>query len=173
MILLAIDPGFDVTGWAVFEFLGDRPPPATLQDALRTWGGAGEIITTTEDTDARRLDILGGRVLQFVESHYRDPVTIAIELPAYSGTYGRDTASRASLNKLYMAIGAILANTGGVPVLEVRAITTPKETRHELLENAARMAGKVLPIGPRGGKREDAWDAIWLGCQVLLEGRVK
>ena len=72
-----------------------------------------------------------------------------------------------------MAIGAILANTGGVPVLEVRALTTPKETRHELLENAARMAGKELPVGPRGGKREDAWDAIWLGCQVLLEGRVK
>ena len=170
MILLAIDPGFDVTGWALFEHKGDRTP-ATLQDALRAWVDAGEITTDTKSADPERLDILG---LAFrAKVAVSEPTHIAIEMPAYSGDYGNDPKRRKGVNKLYMAIGAILANTGGVPVLEVRALTTPKETRHELLANAARMAGEVLPVGPGGGKREDAWDAVWLGCQVLMEGRVR
>ena len=167
MILLAIDPGFDVTGWAAFETDGT---PATLQDALKGLVDAGEIETNTKESNPERLEWLGMAINAFPTQHLDH---IAIELPAYSGNFGNDAKRRGSVNKLYMAIGAILANTGGVPVLEVRAITTPKETRHELLANAARIARKVLPIGPRGGKREDAWDAIWLGCQVLLEGRVK
>jgi len=170
MILLAIDPGFDCTGWAVFDHKGDRIP-STLQDALRALSDCGEVVTDTGQTNSRRLCKLG-LGFRTIKADL-DLDAIAIEIPAYSGDYGNDAKRRGSVNKLYMAIGAILANTGGVPVLEVRALTTPKETRHELLDNAARMAGEVLPVGPRGGKREDAWDAVWLGCQVLMEGRVQ
>jgi len=164
MILLALDPGFDATGWAVFDLAA---PPRTLQDAVSGLKEAGEIITKPADPDALRLSQIGGQV-HFLLTMW-NPAGIAVEVPSYSGTYGRNTASRASLNKLFMAIGAILSRAPGERVLTVPALTTPKETRHELLANAARMVAKELPTGPRGGSREDAWDAIWLGCQVLLE----
>jgi hypothetical protein len=51
----------------------------------------------------------------------------------------------------------------------VPALTTPKETRQELLERSAEMVNIELPTGPRGGKMEDARDAIWIGCQAMLE----
>lgn len=163
---LAIDPGFDVTGWAVFRSGNLNLRPATLNDALGLLVDSGQVETSTADADAARLASLGIRIRQLCIEW--DITTAYVELPAFEGSYTGGKERRAGVNKLYMALGVILSRIPG-EVIGLPAIRAPKETRHQLLEHAARVNGMELPAGPRGGAREDTWDAIWLGCQGLME----
>ncbi len=164
MKLLAIDPGMDDTGYAVFL---PCCRPRTVNDALRALLESGTISTDTRDTDPERLASLGLQIRHLVEAH--GPSLAAVEVPAYAGNYGGRQARRAGVNKLFQAIGAIFSRLAGVEVLTVPALNTKKETRHQLLDHAAQVIGVELPQGPRGGSREDEWDAIWIGVQTLLE----
>lgn len=164
MKLLTFDPGFDVTGWATFHL---NSLPSTMQEIIAGLTDCGQIATDPKHPIHHRMHVLGMQVRTTVIGTDWD--AIAIEMPAYSGDYGDNRGRRASVNKLYMAVGAILAHTAGEEVIPVPALTVPKETRHELLSRAAEMAGVELPTGPRGGKHEDAWDAIFLGCQLIMD----
>lgn len=167
MKMIALDPGIDVTGWASFRSRGPPNTPNTLNEALRRLTGAGELTTTTSDPDHQRLFDLGLQVRNLVSGY--GPDIVVVEVPAFIGDYGGRGERRAAVNRLYMALGAILGRLGGVEVVGRPAIRTPKETRHELLHTAARASGLELPYGPRGGAREDTWDAIWVGCEALLD----
>jgi len=162
--LIAFDPGFDVTGWAIFN---PCRPPDTLQSAVGALSECGEIRTELGDSHPQRISHLGSQVHFLLTIH--NPDFVVLELPAYEGDYGNDRRRRPGVNKLYMAIGAIMAHTHGERVVTVKAPGQAKSFRHELLASAARMAEVELPEGPRGGVREDAWDAVWAGCSVLLE----
>jgi Holliday junction resolvasome RuvABC endonuclease subunit len=163
--LLAIDPGLDVTGWALFKTNGHRP--ATLNDALTRLCDSGQLITAPHETLSFRLAHLSVEVGHLAA--LRDPGWVAVEMPAYAGAYSGGRERQVSVGKLYMAIGAILAALDPRDVVQVPAIRQPKAVRHELLEAAAREALVALPTGPRGGAREDIWDAIWLGVTALME----
>jgi len=166
MNILAIDPGFDTTGWAVFRCRPDQLPQ-TLNHALGLLHATGEICTSTADPDHVRLASLAQQMKNLLEAYF--PVLVYLERPAYAGDYGGRRARRAEVNKLYMAIGALQAVIRGPQLFTVPAIRTPKDTRHQLLSHAAQVSRVSLPEGPRGGARQDQLDAIWLGCQALLE----
>jgi hypothetical protein len=162
--VLAFDPGFDDTGWAVFSLVR---PPGTLNEAVKRLRDSGTISTRPELADADRLFSLGLRVRNLIVEW--DPVVAYVELPSFEGSYTGGKERRRGVNRLYMALGAILCRLHSGLVVGVPAIRSPKETRHQLLRHAAGVEGIDLPEGPRGGVREDEWDAIWLGASALLE----
>ena len=91
---------------------------------------------------------------------------VHIEIPAYAGSYTGGKERFKGVAKLLMATGAITGgcSIGGSDVHTIRASGAPKEQEHAIL---ASVMGKNLPKGPRGGKLEDQWDAIWLGLRVI------
>ncbi|HEX6941147.1 MAG TPA: hypothetical protein VF158_17220, partial [Longimicrobiales bacterium] len=95
------------------------------------------------------------------------------ETPAHHGDYGDDPGRRKGANALYMALGAILSGLGQCRghcrIVQLRAGRSRKEERRTILEQNARVAGIRLPQGPRGGKRLDEIDAIWIGAYGLSE----
>ena len=164
MKILAIDPGFDVTGWAFFSW---DHRPLTLQDALDGLKRPGEISTATSEPLEYRLASIGFQASHLVGTI--EPDAIVVEMPTFAGSYTGGRERRAGVNKLYMAIGALLSHFEGAPVFTRPAIKKPKAERHELLALAARSLSFELPTGPRGGERQDMWDAIWLGCEFILD----
>lgn len=164
--LIFIDPGIDVTGVAKFAW---EKKPRTLQGALGCLVFTRSIETKPGVALGDRLSELGSR------ASLLDADEFFVEVPTRSGMYGRhrglDAQMAESLGKLYMAIGAICGGIGtvqGHPPQTVPASGISKDVRHGYLEDAAKVLGIPLPEGPRGGKREDEYDALWGGCQELL-----
>ncbi len=164
MKIAFIDPGLDITGIATFT--ADEQPQ-TLQDALLMMIRSSSLATYPSEPLGERLFNIGDMV-NIIEAD-----KIFVEEPTYAGAYARRGSQRvvqASLNKLYMAIGAICGGLCFPPIL-VPASGVPKMKRFELLHHAAGTIGLPLPEGIRGGKKEDEWDAIYGGCQILLGGK--
>ncbi len=164
--LIFLDPGIDCTG--VAKFAWDKKP-TTLQEALGCLVFTRSIETSPDDDLGVRLAQIGARVALL------DADEFYVEIPTQAGMYkrhkGLDVQLAKSITKLYMAIGAIFGARGGLGYIEPKAVAASmvnKELRHEYLEGAARLLKIGLPEGPRGGKREDEYDAIWGGCQELL-----
>ena len=157
MIAFGVDPGIDDTGVAVFDV-----------ERTQAEGLKGLYLSDTIQTDAKtplplRLAHIAITFGDLLELH--EPAYVFMEMPAYAGDYGGKKRRRQDLNKLYMAIGALVGITGhyGVDVVELEADHMRKDLRHEQLKVMAIAAGIELPTGARGGKRDDEWDAIWTG----------
>ncbi len=163
--LIFLDPGIDCTG--VAKFAWDKKP-TTLQEAL------GCLVFTRSIETSPGMD-LGDRLLEIGQRvSCLDADDFIVEIPTVAGMYkrnkGLDVQMAKSITKLYMAIGTIFGAIGadGRDAKAVAAPHVSKDLRHEYLEGAARLLNIGLPEGPRGGKREDEYDAIWGGCQELL-----
>lgn len=167
MRLVSIDPGIDVCGLCAFEWRLERTP-VSFDEAVGALLEVHEITTAPDDELPTRLASLGLQATSFLRTW--DPLVVVVEVPAFHGSYTGGRERRQGVNKLYQALGAILSRTGA-RTLSVPAPRIPKAQRHRLLEHAARMAKVELPYGARGAKREDVWDAIWIGAQALTEGR--
>ena len=162
--LIFIDPGLDVTGIAKFAWSEEKPQ--TFQEALGCMVFTRSIETSPDQSIESRLADIAARVALL------DADEFYVEHPSYAGSYkrGKELAVVRSIAKLYLAIGAIHGGLacGSTVATPVPAPRMSKKVRHGLLADAARMADIPLPEGPRGGKREDEWDAIFGGCQELL-----
>lgn len=165
MRIVAIDPGIDITGLAALEYQED----ATFDQAVGALVATGEATTSASDDMPSRLASLALQVRAFLVEH--DPAVVVVEVPSFHGNYSHRN-NRKSVNKLYQSLGAILAQTGS-RTLCVPAPKSPKATRHQLLEYAAKVADVSLPRGRRGAKREDAWDAVWIGAQAIATGELR
>ena len=171
MFLLAIDPGLDVTGTALFDLVAwDNQSPKTLRDALTVLGPLTKLMTTPKDRPEVRLADLATDLDALCNEY--PPQICYIEHPQIHGDYARSNGGlyRKSVNALYEARGALLATLGilQVPVVQVRAGTEAKRVRHGYLQNLFRAAKRELPAGPKGGAEEDIWDAIWIGVWALV-----
>lgn len=169
--LLSIDPGLDNSGWVLFRKGLWAATPVVAVSRIQEWG---QIETTTDGSLQARLVSISESV-EFV-CRRSDAKEVVVEVPSKAGQYAR--ASRGQMDKgvqnLERAIGVIIVGASKVVGHEnVRLIRAPsgpwarKQYRHEWLRSVAREAGWTLPAGPRGGKLEDVWDAIWNGVQVL------
>jgi hypothetical protein len=156
--VLAVDPGWDGLGLALFHFA--LRAPTTLQDAVRGLRAAeqvdrlGGMANQAERASAIRAEVeVFGRRQKSNPSEY-----LVVEQPPFDGDYHGDKARRGGVNKLYMAIGAVLAAAGvGEPML-LPVVRTPKAERQAYL-HAAGLSEDV---------RGDAADAVWIGAQWAL-----
>lgn len=170
MIAVCIDPGYDDTGLAIFH-VPDGVEQSTPEARLRMLQSSHTLSTLVEDPPQTRLRALSVQLDAYI-GHIPEGVEVQayFEMPARDGDYGRTgKRNRASVNKLYMAIGALLATLARreIPVTTVKALTTKKEQRHEILELLERTTKVELPRGPRGGIRHDEWDAIMVGVTEI------
>lgn len=181
--ILVIDPGYDAFGYAIFDvgrYL--ERPVMNLESALGACTEADVIDPEPKEPAARRLRTIETQAAYLAWQNH--VVGAYVETPAIAGMYARhNEAQREGVNKLYMSIGVILCGVqrglsalahDDAQIIQVPASTRPKvggfgeaPGKHDLLELTAKEIGFELPRGERGGKKEDAWDAIWLGCEVL------
>jgi hypothetical protein len=166
MRILGIDPGYDVVAACVLNL---HEPPNTLQDALRGYVRCKRVQTNLRDERSDRL----AEISSWTAANLELIDVVVVEVPAIHGKYARyanHKISRKGVDLLHCALGAILAAAGmsDAEVVELAADTMRKGQRHALLETAARQVGLSLPEGPRGGKREDEWDAIWTAARWAL-----
>lgn len=173
--LLAVDAGFGKFGVAAFDVARYLDSRQTLEDALRAQVGVWQYKTDSGQDDAERLRQINDTMAHLV-MRIR-PYAAYVERPAIAGLYGRNSkGAQKGVNKLYMGIGAMLSGLArAVEQLEHPCVLAmhrasklkKEEERHQLLELTAKSIGVELPRGERGGKQSDAWDASWLGCEVL------
>jgi len=169
--MIAIDPGLDCTGLARFRM--SVTPPRTLNAAVELLDSTGKISTQPGATIERRLGIIAHEISQLDGAQL-----IVVEVPPYDGPYTGDRRRQSGVTRLYMAIGAIL---GGAACREPtslttmhdpdsgRVVTVPVITEAKSFRNGLlKAAGCELPAGPRGGIEQDKADAIWIGCQWML-----
>jgi hypothetical protein len=171
--LLSIDPGLDGIGVALFDAekyspTPDLPGPVA---AVRAWEASWTITTDPADELADRCAAIALQLQADVQRW--TPRLVYLEVPEISGDYGDNRGRRRSVNLLHVGIGAVLAGLGAatagrlIDVHQVKPGTAAKESRQAWLEEAFRKARIRLPVGPRGGKKEDEVDAIWLGWWCL------
>lgn len=170
MNVVSFDPGIDATGWACLKV--GRGSHANINAAVRGLIAYGEIETDPGETMPERLAGVAKEVSLLIRE--KRPTYVILETPSYAGAYTGGKERFRSVAKLYQAIGAIQAAAAlelwsSGQVVRVPAIRQPKEVRHGLLQDAFRKVGLDWPEGPRGGQREDAVDAIWVGVQWILE----
>jgi len=183
--LLALDPGLDVTGWAVFDrhrlgagvTLEARCAPALVD--------LGRLETDPADDIGNRLralargfhEVLWRPALRAGE-YFLEPAQteVVIERPAAVSLYGRHARDgkhlaqlHASLEKLQLAIGALhgAALAAHVAALHlVRTPGTPKPQKQALAKRILAARADATPCRTI----EDERDAIFLGTWWLETG---
>lgn len=191
--LVAVDPGLDAAGVAVFDlqgtwtFKGLEPPP--LADRIRRWEGRDsfadalrrlarhEVIRTSPKWDLPvRLGWLA-RGLREVTPHGSSHVLV--ERSRIPGVYAQARARQqtknainaAALEKLFFAIGALVAgvesHAGSVELIAAPA--SKKEIRHRAVQWELERQGH--PIMRQARQSPDLLDAIWLGATWLSDPR--
>lgn len=104
MRVLAIDPGFGGTGWALFDS-NSGVCPLPLRAGIIT---ASEIGQSGDLED--RMIRLSDRLRRIVFTFNRKPTVIAIELPKYmQSPTGHASASSGNLTTLFMAVASCVA----------------------------------------------------------------
>lgn len=163
LVILGIDPGLDGVGAAVV----DPSSGNSLPDTVRGLREIHTLKTSPRDPLGQRLGELESGIREVIET--ARPDVVAIEWPRHEGNYRRSgKVNRAQVNKLFCAIGSLLAGVSAtdVELRILRASGMPKRNRHKLLDSAAKQAGLKLPKTRHGNPREDEWDAIWVAHQL-------
>jgi hypothetical protein len=177
-LLIAIDPGLDDTGVAAFDIdayeVYRQSQVAPPKAALRSFLWSRVISTSPRLSIEDRLPFLSRDVARLVwGTHDYAPIgpiasVVVVEMPASTGSYGKNRNNHRALSGLWMAIGAIIGALDGIEVWTVPADRRSKTTRHQELLALAPLCKVSLPTGPRGGKRLDELDAIWLGWIAMM-----
>ena len=186
MIMLAVDPGLDGVGGAFFDVRQFRLSSRSPVEAIKSWVGTFNLTTDPKDPLPHRLGELSLEIADLINCLRPEerPRLIYIEEPSYTGDYQKGRKNRNEVNRLYMAIGALIAGVhASEPVRRpgphyvrpllylVPADRTRKGSRINSLESIAHIAGRKLPTGPRGGVTgviADQRDAIYIGWSCLL-----
>lgn len=176
-LLLAVDPGLDVVGAALFDpRLRDE---MTLVGGARAFLGLHSCRTSTRDLVSDRCGVIAEWLAHMID---REGVgTVVLETPARDGGYRerlnrqRTKGSIASAGeaKLNRALGAIAAGAhlGGATLVEVSSGTYPrsfrgKKARHDVMNLSLLKAGKPALRG-----NADSRDAAFLGALYLCTHR--
>lgn len=175
--LLALDPGLDATGWALFERPAERP--RTLQGYDTSLINSG--VVTTKPTDQpdhiaipARADALAGQLaeqLSIYEGLRTASLRVAIETPAIFGPYRRKGPDRGrlalgmarSMAALWYVIGRLEGHfhAGGARIDRVRAAGAKVFHHTTILQ--------LWPHLPttKTGPSEDHRDAVALGLRWM------
>lgn len=168
MILLALDPGIDDTGWAVFRV--PLTPPVHVNQYRGALIASGSFSSGTDAPTPKRLHQLYRGLLAVVQEH--GPDHAIIEIPAHGGTYTRNRRKAETddgfmpdkMAHAHRATGALMLACSllGVPIDARRASGMAKKLKSEWVVN----------IWPDLGNRhsnEDQRDAIHLGATALRD----
>lgn len=164
MKVVAIDPGIDGTGVAVFQL---QPPVGMgMLERLRHLESWHLIKTSSRDPLVLRLEQLS---LQTAAAAAGADLVI-VERPAIAGLYSRNQRAgfkqmAVPLAKLWMATGAIVAGcVRYTPTVLLPATSEPKVRRHQMLQRlfAAAKRADLADL-----HQPDVLDAIWLGLVQL------
>lgn len=172
-VLLALDPGIDVTGWAAFRT--DGPRSLVLQQAGHRLLAKGSLRTPATMALPDRVVDLGAQLGTILGAH--TVAWVAIEEPRRGGTYARHQQGRtgltqadtvhASLAPMHIATGALIltARLASARVFMVPASGRPKPLRH-------RDVYLVWP-GFKASRtcNADERDALYLGLQLVTDTR--
>lgn len=177
-LLLAVDPGLDACGWAIYALPATRGPKVTYQTWLK---GSGTIKTapgTGTDlgdiqtrVDTIRDGLLGLVAAYGLETGLGEDAAVVLEVPSAFGPYankGPDRRGMAlqmarSMGILWYLIGTIREShqARGATVTLLKA--AGKKTPHHAM---------VRTYWPHLGRtNEDQRDAIWLGLRFLTDAR--
>lgn len=171
-MLLALDPGIDITGWAALKT--DGPRSLVLQQAAGRLITKGSLRTATDDELDQRLVSLSVSLRAVIEA--QDPAWVAVERPAIGRTYARHEAvstSRtgaqsfmgATMGLMHLATGALIltARSAGCEVILYAASGRKKVARHQ----------DVYLVWPhlRHASNADERDALWIGLQLVTDTR--
>jgi hypothetical protein len=175
VILLAIDPGLDVAGWAAFDADQVRPGIAIGERCGPALIGWGRITTDPAEQLAARLTELGAEAkILFDRWTFSHALQVLVEQPAHKAVYARNAGAGAAaihegLAKLHMAIGAILAVAPqSPPAILLRTPRLPK-SRKSAIARAILGAGGTPDEDRSGRTIQDERDAIALGAYYLLQ----
>jgi hypothetical protein len=185
MKLLAIDPGIDVAGAAIYDLdliprrpAGFRGATVELRDVVRGFVGVASGRTRAEDSDLVRCASLARWAASVIDEHH--PTVVVLEVPAIAGAHravqARQTGRRGAINaaglqKLERAIGAIgaavLTHPRAPRLREFRAdypaLFRDKRVRHDVINAALRSAGRAALKG-----NADERDAAFLGGWAII-----
>jgi hypothetical protein len=166
--LLALDPGLDQYGWAVFRT--DGPRLLTYQQARTRLVDSGSVASLPSDALPLRLVLLAAGLRTVVAEH--GPAWLVVERPQIGGTYARHAAVQRGQGFIGADLGSMHVATGAL-ILTAAELVGPECV-------ALQAAGKV-PKGERWdtvyalwphlnnrGSNADQRDAIWLGLQAVL-----
>jgi hypothetical protein len=164
--LLAIDPGLDHAGWAVFRT--DGPRLLTYQQARDRLVDSGTLSSLSSDALPLRLVLLAAGLRTVVATH---PVTwLVVERPQIGGTYARHVQRGqgfigADLGSMHVATGALILTAAELVGPECVALQAagkvPKGERWDTVY-------ALWPHLANRGSNADQRDAIWLGLQAVL-----
>ncbi len=170
--LLAVDPGLDVCGLAVFQLEGWTPRESirSLIPRLERW----EAIRTPPSASLpSRLYHLHSRIFDFASEV--GAIRVVLELPATAGAYSRNRGGRTGnlipqgIAQLNRAIGALVCgafeHTADLELVPASRI--PKKRRLAVVRTNLRLAGHSLSRLARPSP--DILDAIGVGLQWLID----
>jgi Holliday junction resolvasome RuvABC endonuclease subunit len=171
-LFVAVDPGLAETGVVVFDlgkarWIGERVSVFDVEDVAPLLLEVKLIKTETHASLTARLHTLAAdfrAYLDVLTENRTKPVRVAIEMPAVAGNYGRNYAggvgTRANLDKLYFATGALV---GVAPSAKLfRSMGTKKEHKRAIAERiwkAARPSERF--------PHSDVMDALFLGGSLI------
>jgi hypothetical protein len=166
-VLLAVDPGIDVTGWATFRM--DGPKILVLQQSQGRFLAKGSLRTSPTEDLVLRVGSLASQLTEVIVS--QGARWVAIEQPAISGVYQRHQGQRGqgfitgTMGLMHVATGALIlaARLVGALVVLVPASRRQKALRHR----------DVYLLWPhlRHASNADERDAVHVGLQLLTDSR--
>lgn len=176
--LLAVDPGLDRLGWALFSVNGT---PRSFESALATVCEVGVVRTRPGAPMAERLLWLGRQVRRVVSGPPGEMFAV-IESPTTATAYasrrarGGAAVNARSLSGFNQAVGAVTfaladALVNGVHQRLAVALAPPPQLKKALRRRAVE-AVVVSRLGLDRGLLEDECDAVYLGASWLAR-RVK
>lgn len=166
MILIALDPGLDATGYAVFRV--PLKPPVHANQYRGALLESGTLRSATDADLPHRLARLAVELSVLLAA--QAPDVVLIEVPAIAGIYRRQAErardagafGAAAMTAMHHATGALIlaAHQAGVEVVTRRAATVGKPAK------TAWVVGVWPELGGRKSN-QDQRDAIYLGATAL------
>jgi len=168
VILIALDPGLDATGYAVFD-VPKMPPhhPGNYRNALID---SGTIRSAIEVELSRRLHQLHTGLLALHQQHGAD--RIVVEVPTISGMYARQRSKARDAGSFGADAMTAMHHATGALLLTGQIMDIPTDTRRAAKVDKAAKTAWVVNLWPELGDRksnQDQRDAIYLGATALRD----
>lgn len=170
--MVSIDPGLAQLGWAAFDVTGltKHPKPELLAGRCLAYGS---VKTLPQTETVTRLSDLRDATIEavFAAGCMPGETMVVIEKPGRPGGYMRRSgdafaAMAGGMAGLWLATGTLVGGFGQAGyAVEFRAPNA--RNKQERWEKAV---GLLTPM-PAGRTNKESRDALWLGCQVMLDGR--
>lgn len=166
MILLALDPGLDLTGWAAFRV--PRIPPVQPNQFRGALLGSGAFGSGPGAELPERLLQLHRGLAEVIAAH--QPDLVVVEIPRIAGSYARTRAAAKTADGPMLGDLATMHRATGALLLAARLLGVEADTRRASAMKKPLKSAWVVNIWPELGNRKsnaDQRDAIHLGATAL------